>query len=433
MAAKHRFWIRSQLKAMHNKIKTINYILAFFVIFFISWTYYTEIEEVASGSGKIIPSGKIQTLQNLEGGIVKKILVTEGEYVTEGQTLVELSDAVAESQTAGLSEQMLFVRAKIVRLNAEITGSELIFPDELEKNAGKFVIDQRRIYNSRKENMDAEKNKIESIIKQRKNEIIELNQKKKFVSNSIVLTKNQIDFITPLYERGNYSKVEFLKLKKELNSLLSDFDNISSTLPRIDASIEEAEFSLNEISANHFSEVSEEISEANNLLTTMQQKSAAVSDRLRRMQLASPVDGLVKQIYVNTIGAVISPTAPIVDIVPTDQRLVVETKISPADIGFIMLNQKANISLTAYDPAIFGYLEGQVKNIGADSFLDEDGTVFFPVRIEILQDQRNEKLRSLDILPGMVADVRIVTGKKSIFAYLSKPITKTLNNSLTER
>ncbi|WP_180171493.1 HlyD family type I secretion periplasmic adaptor subunit [Acinetobacter sp. YH12023] len=356
------------------------------------WAWLFKLEEVSTGTGKVIPSSKEQIVQSLEGGILTKLNVKEGQIVEQGQVLAQL-DPTRFASNVGETESLLVAsRATAARLRAEVNGTPLTFPEDVQKIPA-LVKEETALYHSRRANLE------ESVAG---------------LKQALVLVQQELAMTEPLVAKGAASEVEVLRLKRSANDLQNQ---------------------LNDVRNQYLVKSREELSKANTDIESQQQVVKGKSDTLSRTVFKSPVRGVVKEIDVMTLGGVIPQNGKLMTIVPLDEQLLVEARISPRDIAFIRPGQEALVKITAYDYSIYGGLKGKVTVISPDTLRDEVKQDQFYYRVYIRTDSdklSNKEGKSFSITPGMVATVDIRTGSKTVLEYLIKPFNKA-KEALRER
>jgi membrane fusion protein, adhesin transport system len=356
------------------------------------WAWLFNLEEVSTGTGKVVPSSKEQVIQSLEGGILTKLNVREGQIVEKEEILAQLDPTRFESNV-GETESLLFAsQARAARLRAEVNGSALTFPHEVLQYPS-LVKEETALYRSRRDNLE------ESLAG---------------LKEALVLVQQELRMTEPLVAKGAASEVEVLRLKREANNLQNQ---------------------MNDIRNQYYVTAREELSRANTDVETQQQVVRGKSDTLNRTIFKAPMRGVVKEIDVMTIGGVVPQNGKLMTIVPLDEQLLVEARISPRDIAFIHPGQEALVKITAYDYSIYGGLEGKVTVISPDTIRDEVKQDQFYYRVYIRTDSdklTNKAGDEFRITPGMVATVDIRTGKKTVLDYLVKPFNK-MQEALRER
>ncbi len=401
---------------------------------FVLWAHYTVLDEVTRGTGQVIPSQRIQLIQNLEGGILQEILVHENQVVEKGDILARIDNAIAESQLRDAFVQAQEHRAAINRLAAEADLKEALeFSQELAEADPEILSDQQAIFQARRRQLVAELNVLESQHGQRKQEVVEMQSRKAQLERSLELARQQRDIAKPLVDQGVYPRTEFLALERDISTLQGDIDALRLGIPRVRQAAEEANRRIAQRRAEFRAQALDELNRRRGEMKSLIELMSAGEDRVTRTNVRSPVRGTVKQLKLTTVGGVIKPGESILEIVPFDDTLLIEAKIRPADIAFLHPGQKAMIKITAYDFALFGGLEGYVEAISADTIEDEDKESFYKVKLRTKDNAMTYRGESLPIISGMTASVDILTGEKSVLAYILKPILRMKQNALRER
>ena len=424
--------------AIHRKGSSIAFVLtlviALLMVTFVVWAHFTVLDEVTRGMGSVIPSQKVQMIQNLEGGILQEISVEENQIVNKGDILIRIDNALAASQYRDAFTKAAEHEAAILRLNAEIAGkSKLVFPETFKGADPQVMRDQQAIFRARNELLQAELNVLRSQHSQKQQEIAEMKSRKAQLEEGIGLAKQQRDIAKPLVDQGVYARVDYLALERDISSLQGDIDALRLAIPRIRQAANEASRRIEQRRAEVKTQALDEMNSRRGELKSLQQIMSAGEDRVTRTDVRSPVRGTIKQINLNTIGGVVRPGESILEIVPLDDTLLIEARIRPADIAFLHPGQKAMIKITAYDFAIFGGLDGVLEAISADTIEDDDGESFYKVKLRTQKNAIAYRGEELPIMPGMTASIDILTGKKSVLAYLLKPILRAKQNALRER
>jgi membrane fusion protein, adhesin transport system len=400
------------------------------------WTNYAILDEVTRGMGQVIPSQRVQVIQNLEGGILEETLVRENQIVEKGDILVRISNEMAQSTLKDVASQALEHQAAIARLKAESSGTEPIFSEDLQAKSPKAVNDQMAIYRARMDQLTQEMNILRSQYTQRVQEASEMAIRRNQAAQDLKLAQEQMNIAKPLMEKNVYPRVEYLSLERSVSSLRGDLQSLNVAIPRTQQAAQEIKERqaqrMAEFRATALQEMNQHQVELNSKLHAL----SAGQDRVTRTDVRSPVRGTVKQVILNTAGGVVKPGEPILEIIPLDDTLLIEANIKPADIAFLHPGQKAMIKITAYDFSIFGGLEGSVEQISADTIEDTKGDKkesFYKVKLRTQSATLAYRGEKLPIIPGMTASVDILTGKKSVLDYLLKPILKAKENALRER
>ncbi|WP_079230175.1 HlyD family type I secretion periplasmic adaptor subunit [Pseudomonas putida] len=412
---------------------TIWGVIAFFM-FLILWASLAEVDEVTRGEGKAIPSSKVQKVQNLEGGIVAQIYAKEGEVVEVGQPLLRLDETRFASNKGETEADRQAMALRVERLSAEVEDRPLNIDPELRKAAPSQAVSEASLYESRKQQLHDEVAGLEEQLVQRQQELREFNSKRAQYTNSLQLLRQEIGMSEPLVAKGAISQVEILRLRRSEVETRGEVDATSLAIPRAEAAVREVQSKIEETRGKFRSDALTQLNEARADLNKANATSKALDDRVHRTLVTSPVRGIVKQLLVNTVGGVIQPGSDIIEIVPLDDTLVIEAKILPKDIAFLHPGQEATVKFTAYDYTIYGGLKAKLEQIGADTITDEDKkTTYYPIRLRTESSHLGSDAKPLQIIPGMVATVDIMTGEKTIMSYLLKPIIKARTEALRER
>ncbi len=408
--------------------------IVFAVFFLIVWAWFAELDEVTRGDGKIIPSSEVQVVQNLEGGIVEQFFVKEGDEVKAGQALMQLRDVSAASDLGSNTARYYGLMAAITRLQAEAEGKDVLeFPENVIEASPESVKEEMNTFNANKSRLQGQLRVLEEQLSQKRQEVSELTRKISDLENVISLSKEEKAMIEPLVKRGSAPKVELLQLERGIKEKETELNGVKLALPRSKSAVLEAQARINEVKKTAQAEAQAELSTKLIEMNSIKETLSALKDRKTRTEIKSPVNGTVKDIKINTVGGVVKPGEPLMEIVPRDDQLLVEARIKPSDIAFLYPGQKAVVKITAYDFSIYGGLDGELVDISADSITDENGESFYRVKISTYENSLKRKGEVLPIKPGMVASVDIMTGKKTVLDYLLKPFKKTLDNSLGER
>ncbi|MCL6268389.1 HlyD family type I secretion periplasmic adaptor subunit [Sansalvadorimonas sp. 2012CJ34-2] len=398
----------------------------------ILWACWAEVDEITRGDGKVVPSSRLQVVQNLEGGILEKLLVREGQLVEKGQALMQLDDTSFNSTFQESEVEYFSVLATIARLKAEVDERRLIFPDEV-KSYTDLISRERDVYNSRREGLEAELDIVKEKVRQSEQEMRAMETRRDHLQRSYDLGLKELEMTRPLALKGVVSEVEMIQLEQRVNDLLSELNEAELSLPRLQSTLQEQRGREREVKLKFREETLEELRAEEVKLAQLTQSRKSLVDQVSRREVRAPLPGIVKKIHVNTIGGVVQPGMDLIEIVPVEDALLVEAKINPKDVAFLQTGDKAIVKLTAYDFSIYGGLEGKVDHISADTITDEQGESYYIVRIRTEKSHLGTDKEPLEIIPGMHAQVDIVTGKKTIMSYLLKPVLKARANALTER
>lgn len=398
----------------------------------ITWASVARLDEITRGTGIVIPSSRLQVVQNLEGGILEKVFVKEGGQVRSGQPLMQLDDTRFSSSFRESAIEYYSELAKAARLKAELSGSSLAFPEDLNDHSD-YVEREKEIFNQRADRFNAELNVVREQVVQARHKLASAQDQLKFLKTSFELGQDELELTVPLARQGVVSRVELIQLKQRVNGLESEKRMTELSIPRLRAGYQESLARKEEVIQKYRSDIVQELKETEVHLDQLNESHNAMEDQVDRTLVRSPMDGIVKKIHVTTVGGVVQPGMSLIEIVPLDDNLLIEAQIQPKDIGFLRRGMRAIVKLTAYDFAIYGGLEGDVEHISADTIKDEKGESFYIVRIKTTENFVGSPEKPLLIIPGMRTNVDIITGDKTLMAYLLKPILRAKQNALTER
>jgi adhesin transport system membrane fusion protein len=400
---------------------------------FMVWAYYSNIEQVTRGDGKVVPSTQIQIVQNLEGGILSEIMVDVGELVKKDQLLLRIDETRFSSSFNQNRVKYLSYKARAARLLSEANGTSFEVPKEVMAEKPEIGIREQELFESRKREFQSNMDILDEQISQREHEYRELTTKLEELTRTNALLQKELELTRPLVAQGAVSEVEVLHLERQASQMQGEIATIKQTIPKAQSRLQESQLALRENQLVFFNKAKAELNEILAELDEVSASAIALEDRLRRTNVRSPVTGTINRLLVNTVGGVIQPGMDLVEIVPLEDTLVVEAKIKPSDIAFLRPNQEAKVKFTAYDFTIYGGLEAKLEHISADSITDEKGNSFYLVRLRTTKNYLGPESDPLPIIPGMVASVDILTGKKTILAYLLKPVLRAKYMALREQ
>jgi adhesin transport system membrane fusion protein len=395
------------------------------------WAHFAVLDEVTRGEGKVIPSRQVQVLQSLDGGMVSEILVKEGQTVHIGDLLLKVDPTRMVSSLRENQSQHLSLLAKAARLRALAEGTHFIPPPEVVQDAPEIVTQEKALYESRHAELDATIGVARQQLTQRTQDLESVRAKREQANQSYNLTARELEMTRPLAKTGAISDVELLRLERDVARYRGERDSANADIPRLESAISEATRKIQEVDLAFRNTSRSELSDTVAKLGALSEGSTALEDKVKQTEIRSPVNGTVKQLKINTVGGVVQPGKDLIEVVPSDDALVLEARVVPRDIAFLRPGQKALVKFTAYDFATYGGLDATLESIGADSVVDEKGNAFFIVRVRTLSSSLGAQ--NLPIIPGMVAEVDILTGKKSVLSYLLKPILRAKAKALTER
>jgi adhesin transport system membrane fusion protein len=402
------------------------------VLLLLLWAAFAPVQEVTRGDGKVIPSRQLQVVQSLDGGVVSEILVREGQLVEAGQMLLKIDETRATSGVRESAAQGFALRARQARLRALAEGTPFQPPamqagSEVEK---RILEEERRLYETRVSELHTLLAINGQQLQQRQQELSEMKARQASAQRQAGFGQQELAKTRPLLATGAVSEVDILRLEREVAKAHGDADQAGAQIARVQASIGEAQRKTQETELIFRNEARKEMADVMGKLNALNEGAVALADRVDKAQVKSPVRGRVQRLLANTVGGVVQPGKDIVEIVPLDDNLVLEAKVQPKDIAFIRPGQEATVKFTAYDFSIYGGLSATVENISPDTVVDERGNAFYLVRVRTTQAHFNDRM---PIIPGMTAEVDVLTGKKTVLAYLLKPVLKAKAYALRER
>ena len=368
------------------------WVIAGCLLVFLTWASLAKLDEVATGTGRVVPTSREQTIQSLDGGILSRLLVKQDDMVVPGQIVAQLDPTRSASEVEESAATYRAGQAKVARLEAEVSMSPLTFPAELDDFADLRAA-ETRLYETRRQS---------------------LAQSLRLVDQSLALITEELGIARSLLEVGAASNVEVIRLRRQLSDL---------------------ELTKSDIRSEYMVQAREELSQAREEMSTLTPIMRGRSFSLETLTLRTPVRGIVKSVEVSTIGGVLPPGGQIMTITPVDDQLLIEARISPRDIAFIHPGQRATVKITAYDYAIYGGLEGRVTTISPDTIQDETDPTIFYYRVFVRTESdalTNDAGQTFNIVPGMVATADIHTGSKTVLQYLMKPLNRA-GEALRER
>lgn len=416
--------------------RKLRFILLFWlitVLLLLLWAAFAPIDELVRGGGKVIPSGENQMIQHLEGGMVSEIMIKEGQIVKVDDVLLKIDNLKSSSNFESSQYKWAGLRAKIIRLKAEATGGSFSpTADDLAKIPDK-IMEEQNLYHSNQERIQSQIQGLNDQYAQKQNEKLETQGRITEQKRAFAYIKEEVAISEPMVAQGVKSKVEFLKLQREMSSISERYYALLASIPRLNAAMSQISSKIRETQSEFRVKAQMELNEAETEYSRVGVESSAFAEQVTRTAVKSPINGIVQKLYVNTVGGVIKPGDNLIEIVPTEGGLLIEAKIKPADIAFIYPGQKAVIKVTAYDFSIYGSLNGKVVIISPDTVVDKKDNVYYMVKIQTDKKYLGNKDKPLKIIPGMMVNVDIITGKKTILEYIFKPILKAKQYTFSER
>nr|CRH08129.1 Type I secretion membrane fusion protein, HlyD family [Candidatus Magnetococcus massalia] len=434
----HDAFADARLTARSSRVGGVSHVLLWSVAAFFAialyWASQAEVVEATSGMGKVIPSGQVKRVQSLDPGILQERKVNQGDVVTRDDVLLKLDQTQFLSNFRENTSRMQALEGRVARLLAEATGQESFTPpsDLIERNPG-IVANETALFKRRQHTLKNNLSIRQQQVTQRQAELEELKESRTQLGRQLKLTQRELKITRPMVKQGVMSEVELLRLDREHSKITGDLAQLRHAVPRAASALEEARSKVDEAQLGFRSQAQEDLNEARNELSRLQEAMTGLKDRVVRTTIRAPVDGTVIRVHVNTVGQVIQSGVTLVEIMPQEDSLMVEARIDPKDIAFLHPGQRAMVKLTAYDFSIYGGLEGELTHISADAITDENGQTAYLVQVRTHEKFIQKGDKKLPIIPGMVASVDVITGKKTILDYLLKPILKARDNALRER
>jgi membrane fusion protein, adhesin transport system len=399
-------------------------------VLLVIWAALAHVDEVTRGDARVIPSRQLQVVQSLDGGIVSEILVREGQVVDAGQLLLRVEETRA---TAGVRESAatsMTLRARAARLRALAEGKTFLPPTAQSDEERRVIEEERRLYAARLNELDAQLAVVRQQMAQRQQQQSEAQAKRGASQRGLELSQQELAQTRPLLASGAVSQVDILRLEREITKFRGDVEQASAQIAQAQAAMGESQRKAQEAELAFRNEARVELADATGKLNALTENAVGLADKVAKSQIKSPVRGRVQRLLANTVGGVVQPGKDIVEIVPLDDTLVLEARVQPRDIAFITPGQQATVKFSAYDFSIYGGLEAKVENISPDTIVDEKGNAFYLVRVRTTKIGFTDKL---PIIPGMTAEVDVLTGNKSVLHYLLKPVLKVRDGALRER
>lgn len=386
------------------------------------WAGFAQVDEVTRGTGKVIPSSRVQLVQAVEPSVVASILVRAGQQVEKGQLLARLESAQSQTQRGQLEAENERLTARAARLESEGTGGGVGCGE------GTICAEEARLAQVRRATAASRQTALSAAVEQRRRDLSEGQATVSSLEGSVRLAQQQVDTLAPMVAQKVIPQTELLAAQRELVDLQGRLSAARQGVARAQASIREAQAQASEAQLDFRQQALAERSEVTTKL--------AVNEAIRgsSAELRAPVTGFVNDVRVSTVGGFVNAGEKVMQIVPQGDKLLIEARVTPKDIAFIKEGDPAVVKVTAYDFSIYGGLAGKVRNISADSIYDEvERQAYYIVMVETDRAFIEKGGKKLPIMPGMVCDVEIITGQKSILSYLFKPVLKGLSEALTER
>jgi adhesin transport system membrane fusion protein len=401
------------------------FLIMLLVVLSIIWAYFTELDNVTRGQGKIVSSMQNQLVQASERGVLSKSFIEEGQKVSMGQVLVEIDPVDAKTAFDQAEQTLASLKIQRQRLFSEISGEELIFDIALVQLAPTVTRSEKALFKARNAELQSKIAVLQQKLNQRNEQIQEINVNIQTAEDTLTLVEKQIAIIEPLVNASLASETDLLSLRRQAKDFEGKSESYVASLQRAKSSIIEVEQQILSAKQSFATNSQSELAKITSEIASIESRIPALEDRLVRTKIKSPVEGIVNRLNVKTLGGFVAPGDVIAEIVPTGEDLIVEGLIDPKDIAYIRPGQKVRISLTAYDASRYGTLDGVVLKVSADAFLDQAlGLTAYKVDISIDSSLFEDDGSAVEILPGMVASVDVLAGKRSVLEYIWQPMAK---------
>ncbi len=394
------------------------------------WASIARIDQQVKGEGSIVPSGQAKIIQHLEGGIVGKIFVTEGQQVEADQPLFQINDTAAASDLSQLHVQELAAQLQIRRLTAELDDKKDIdlsgLPPDMPASA---IESERQLFQTRTRDFGEELTVLQSQALQKQLKLSDLKTHQDNLAAELKVAQEQYAINDRLLQAGAISQTKYLSSKSVMQDFVTRLSSIEKSIPVTEAELDEVRKHIDETKDKHRGEILDDLKKAQLVASEVVERSKTPGDRIRRTTVTSPIRGVVNKLYINTVDGVVRPGDKLAEIIPLDEKLIVEAHVTTKDRGLIWDGLPAMVKISAYDYAQHGGIPGTLQDISADTLNDEHNVPYYRVRIEL---SKNQLGANMPLFPGMAADVNILSGKVTIWQYLMRPLWKMQENALRE-
>ncbi|WP_318492473.1 HlyD family type I secretion periplasmic adaptor subunit [Photobacterium leiognathi] len=422
--------------------RKIVWLCSLLVIAIITWAAYSKLEEVVVGDGKVVPTQAIQKIQSLEGGIIEQVLVSPGEQVKQGQTLLILDDTRFRTAFQESDEHFRTLQAQIKRLKAELEtvkvntrekdwkkqitiNHQALDFDDLSKRA---QLNAKANYNERISQIESQLEEAQLTIEQQTEALRDAKSNTATLNSSLGLVNKEARMLEGAVKRGAVAEVELIQTRRDQVKIRGEIASSKVAQQKASAALREAIVMRRNLALEFRTSVQAQLNEATNQFAQLEDSQEGLADQLKRTEITAPMDGTIKDILVRSLGGVVKPGEPIMELVPNDSKLIVEARISPQDIAFVSKGLEATIKFTAYDFVVYGGRKGTVTYVSADALQTEDGTAYYRAHIQLHDDPDTR----LQVIPGMQAMVDILTGEKTVLSYWLKPLLRAKASALRE-
>ncbi|KZB56582.1 HlyD family type I secretion periplasmic adaptor subunit [Thalassospira xiamenensis] len=398
----------------------------------VAWAATTQIKETATTFGQVMPTGAVNKIQHLEGGIISEIMVRDGDLVEKDQVLMRLKPEASQAELSQAETRLASLRLEAERYRALAESRDPDFTQLMDQYP-ELAKNQQEIYRIKTDLDSSQREILDVQIKERNAELAQLQQQEGTLRRSVELLNQEVTMRRSLYEQGLNSKVLFLNIQRELNEAQGNLSSVIAEMARARETIAEANLRQNELQNSQREEALSELGRLGGEIAQADEALRKLKDRVARLEIRAPSKGYIKGLQFTTIGGVIAPAQVVMELVPTDDALVAETRISTEDIGHVHLGQPVTVKVSAFDYIRYGSISGELVSISASTFVDEDGRPYYKGRVALDSDRVGEGVRAQPIIPGMTVQADIQTGERTLLQYLLKPVYVSLDQAFSER
>ncbi|SDU30264.1 HlyD family type I secretion periplasmic adaptor subunit [Desulfobacula phenolica] len=409
-------------------------LIALMCISFVYWAYHGELDIVSVADGQVVPTGKIKHIQHLEGGIIRKINISEGDEVIKGQPLIELEQIMSGASLDEMLMRMDALTVDIIRYTALINDLEnMIFPNGYEKKHPRLVQDARRLFVAHKNSVQSKVDKLTNIVEQKKQRIKTIASDLENKRQRLPLLEEQLSLSEELLKDNLTTRYKHIEIMRKTKEIEGSIKNDMSALIEANHALAETRANLKEVAYVFKEKTIEKLKQAQQEHNEFSVRLKKFEDSLKRTVIRSPINGVIKKLYLVTKGGVIKPGDTIADIVPSEERLIIEAHLSISDIGYVQKDQSAWLQLPTADARKYNKLPGKIVNISPDTFTSENGRTFYNVLIESEKNYFQSGDQKYKLYPGMVLLAYIHISKRTVLDYIVDPFMNTLSFSMQER
>ncbi|CAH0993406.1 Type I secretion system membrane fusion protein PrsE [Sinobacterium norvegicum] len=406
--------------------RLILYTIALMFLVLIIWGALTEVDEITRAEGKIVPSSRVQIIQNLEGGILNELYVREGQHVIKGAALLNLEDSKAEAAVIESNVEYDALIATAARLVAEAGNTIPVYPVADTAELAGYISAEKQLYLIHQQEINSERQIINHAVDEKQFEIDSTTQNIEDLQQQLRLMQEQKKINQPLVEIGAVPRLELLNIEQQISSLTGDINRAKNMIPSLSSALKGEQEKLTSLDVKYQEEAQQELTQIRAKIAIAKAGKTSSRDRIDRTSVIAPVSGTVKKIHITTLGGVVQPGMPLLEIVPDGKDIIVEANVKPSDIGFVHTGLPARVKVSAYDFATYGALDGIVEHVSADTIIDEQGRSYYIVRLRVDDNTLNNKDGTLPIIPGMQTTIDITIADRNLLAYVFKPVIRML-------